>query len=127
MLLKRNRTESQKKLVKEILDNVEKDKKGLRITVTIKNCEECRWLQHYHLYQENHRLDHSGSFTPGGAQPICGHYEASKIVGKLKGLRNDNPNDPETVPEDQRWHWTHRVVDLEEIPDWCPLKNGCGY
>lgn len=86
----------------------------IKINKTIKNCEECR------------HIDHSGGFTPGGAKPVCDHPKAVDMAGTGK----------------DKYHWKHRVIPykrvmLDElrsvrrpknsIPEWCPLKNGCEY
>ncbi len=91
--------------------------KTMKITVNINSCPNCRYI------------DHSGSFTPGGAKDICSHFDASKTVLRLKkGLRDDNPNDPKTIVEKQCYYWGNRVIeDIKKIPTWCPLKHGSGY
>lgn len=73
--------------------------------VVINKCTDCR------------HWDHSGAFTPGGAKPVCGHSDSipSKRVAREKGIGN-------------RHHWKHRVIEGDDIPDWCPLrKDGCLY
>lgn len=72
---------------------------------TVNSCEGC------------HHSDHSGAFTPGGAQPICGHNETVERKG---------PN------------WKKRVIPhirvvveytsttgykCSKIPSWCPLRK----
>jgi len=96
----------------------------MEITVTINNCHDCR------------HLDHSGSYTPGGAKWICGHPYAVNAVTKAKKLHIYSKeemvkvNDPKTPEQERdklldRWHWKHRVLPDEgkTIPDWCPLKQ----
>jgi hypothetical protein len=73
----------------------------MELKVIINGCKDCR-----------HR-DHSGAFTPGGAKPTCAHPKASRYFA------------PEGDPEP--WHWKHRVVDLETIPERCPLAHGEPY
>lgn len=75
---------------------------GLVITIRIKSCSQCR------------HLDHSGAFTPGGAQYTCEHKSAPDPKGNS--------------------HWKYRVVNKKnptqlpkEFPDWCPLISGHGY
>ncbi len=48
-------------------------------------------------------LDHSGAFTEGGVKAICGNYYALDLK------RQDG--------------WKFRVVNVESIPEWCPLEN----
>jgi hypothetical protein len=74
----------------------------LIIKVWLENCEQC------------HHIDHSGSFTPGGAKLICGHDYASECVNIIKDI-NDG------------WDWKNRIVDGFNIPNWCPLQNGYNY
>lgn len=72
----------------------------MKYVTEINSCEEC----HHH--------DHSGTFTPGGAQPVCGHNETVERKG---------PN------------WKKRVIPhirvassrykCKEIPGWCPLRK----
>ena len=69
--------------------------------VTIRNCSECR-----------HR-GHSGAFTQGGAKPVCDHDGAVDTFGAGKM---------------DRYHWRHRVVNLNtDPPAKCPLRNGGSY
>jgi hypothetical protein len=79
----------------------------MQITVTIDKCSECR------------HFNHSGGFTPGGAQWICGH---SGSIPSRRSVKGDN------------YHWKHRVLNPEDpieypvkIPNWCPLKRGAKY
>ena len=87
----------------------------MKITVTINTCTACR------------HLDHSGACGPSKAESICGHPSVSDMIKKFKGLPDDNPNDPKTIVENQCYYWGNRIVDLKEIPDWCPLKYGKRY
>ena len=85
------------KYLKELIIEVLKEDKSIRI----KSCYDCPYY------------DHSGGFTPGGAQPICAH--------------------PNTIGQ-KGYSWTKRVIPFEvkkdsgrpinvpkEIPKWCPL------
>jgi len=75
----------------------------MEIVVTINGCKDCR-----------HR-SHSGAFTPGGAVLTCDHPKAVTHFGA-------------SVPAiKQPHHWKHRVVELETIPEKCPLKAGERY
>lgn len=103
----------------------------MKIVVEINSCGGCR-----------HR-DHSGAFTPGGAQQVCGHPNASdwvsvhKNIHKLTSadLKKINSQDKTTRKEGDKIfkssgaYWKNRVLPNwdEIIPDWCPLKQGCGY
>jgi hypothetical protein len=104
----------------------------LDISISLNDCNDCR------------HASHSGAFTPGGAQPICGHPKATECVKIIKDLPDDgNPNDPYTKHEDQYYHWKHRVLPHKrvpcdwhvdgtyqiegKIPNWCPLMNGGKY
>ena len=73
----------------------------MRVVVDIKNCGDCR------------HLDHSGAFTPGGAKDVCDHRNASS-TSTLKRHK-------------EKWHWKNRVVRADRIPSWCPLKAGGNY
>jgi len=61
--------------------------------------------------------DHSGAFTPGGAQATCSHSDACK--------------DRCEIPEQHRYdgkrrdkhHWyNRRIGNGNPSPNWCPLK-----
>jgi hypothetical protein len=74
------------------------------IKVNIMTCADCR------------HQDHSGAFTKGGAQMICGHSNAAEVL-----------NVPPEI-------WKRRVLDKDNpckipdyIPKWCPLKYGFKY
>ena len=63
-------------------------------------------------------LTHSGAFTPGGAQAVCGHKAAYKSSHPV----------PEIYCTDHkridRYHWWHRRVgEGDPSPFWCPLKR----
>jgi hypothetical protein len=100
------------------------------ITVEVNHCVQCR------------HIDHSGSFTPGGAKHICGHPDISEFILKMKPeTRYDDPNSFSFRPkkgsrerkllESQCYHWSNRIVEefieKKEIPFFCPLKNGSKY
>lgn len=81
---------------------------SMSLTVVLNGCKDCR-----------HR-DHSGAFTPGGARPICGHYDAVRFATYKKLVNKKD--------KDDKYHWRHRVLkDLNKIPEWCPLKHGMCY
>lgn len=85
----------------------------MTITRTINSCADCR------------HIDHSGAFTKGGAQAVCGHGKASEMFGG-----------PGEGKEDY-YHWKHCVINTiaptvwpsasTPIPQWCPLKRGAEY
>lgn len=91
------------------------------ITVKIDNCVQCR------------HMDHSGSFTPGGAKHICGHPDISEVILKMKPeTRYDDPNSiTKKLLDKQCYYWKNRIVeefiDKKEIPFFCPIKNGSKY
>lgn len=78
----------------------------MKYVTEIKSCEDC------------HHSDHSGAFTPGGAQPVCGHDETVDKKGA---------------------DWKKRVIphirvvldypssstgyECKKIPSWCPLRK----
>lgn len=73
----------------------------MNITVTINSCRDCKYL------------DHSGSFTPGGAKLICGHRDA---IPSRRSVGDDN------------YHWKYRVIeDANKVWDRCPLMKGSEY
>lgn len=92
------------------------------ITKEIKKCRQCRFV------------DHSGSFTPGGAKDICQGPSVIEWVAQYKNLYRppyyikaiNNPKSRYHKDAINYIHWRHRVVeaDKEKIPEWCPLKNG---
>jgi len=52
--------------------------------------------------------DHSGSFTQGGAKPICsGQFPSRELPYVASETRKGNPDRSPT----------------NEIPDWCPLEE----
>ena len=72
---------------------------------TINDCNGC------------HHSDHSGSFTPGGAQPVCRHPET--VDSKGPDWKN------RVIPHNmvKGWHSTQSSYQLIEIPSWCPLRK----
>lgn len=69
------------------------------VTLVIPTCGQCPFV------------DHSGAFTPGGAQPICGHRDAPSTFAV-------------DIAGDERFHWKYRQVNLESAPpDQCPLRQ----
>lgn len=84
----------------------------MTITVSINSCADCR------------HLDHSGAFTEGGTQMICGHSDATRAP-YAPGAGEPDP-----------YHWKHRVINKADpivsvrgapIPYWCPLEHGAEY
>jgi len=70
------------------------------VSINIDSCDTCP------------HLDHSGSFTPGGAKPICGHHDAA--YGR-----------PGVKPEDWQKRRLKKGPDGKLIiPEWCPLRKG---
>lgn len=61
--------------------------------------------------------DHSGAFTPGGAQATCRHPDAP---------RSSDPV-PAQYSKDRRYdryHWYHRRIGTgNPSPKWCPLRR----
>ncbi len=108
---------------------------SITLTVTLKNCKDCR------------HLTHSGTFTPEGAKPVCDHPDAAKTVKIIKNLKDDDANDPKTRLIEQCWYWENRVIpnkkvesnlrsnfripltcrEVKSIPNWCPLLHGSKY
>ena len=90
----------------------------MKITVEIKNCQACRYV------------NHSGAFTIRGARQICGHSDACKIRKSIEEFYNEYPEYKELKKQlsrqDWKYHWYNRIVG-KEIPSWCPLKNGSKY
>ncbi len=78
-----------------------------KVFIEIDKCDDCPYL------------DHSGSFTSGGAKQICGHNEASE-----KATRNKKFKTPAAL-----YHWHHRRISANLktgnliIPRWCPLRK----
>jgi hypothetical protein len=84
----------------------------MKITVVINTCKDCR-----------HRT-HSGSFTPGGAKPVCGHDRA---IPSRRSM-GDRPGYEFGMKASDRHHWKLRVLNSDlSIPNWCPIKNGNCY
>lgn len=95
-------------------------KKGLHITVVLEDCSECR------------HIDHSGSFTHGGARVICGHPDSTKVRRSKTQFRKEYPEYRLEMKAEkwQYWssHWYHRILPSDDsIPEWCPLKHGSEY
>ena len=82
-----------------------------KVFIEITNCDACPYG------------DHSGSFTPGGAKPICGHSDASDKATENKEI---NFLVEDLIVGDKikagKHHWIHRVIKDNEIPTWCPLR-----
>lgn len=76
----------------------------MKYVTEIKNCEEC------------HHQDHSGAFTPGGAQPVCGHPDTVERKG-TSWKKRVLPHIRE-IDEDQPLPG-YRIM---RIPAWCPLR-----
>lgn len=80
--------------------------------MTIKvNCNNC------------HHLSHTGSFTKGGAKPMCTHPD---------GPRNKDGSliPAGVIPYKRDWsneRNDHAPYIPKQIPKWCPLLNGCIY
>ena len=94
----------------------------LTITVVLKNCTECRYI------------DHSGAFTIRGARNICRHDDAKENfpTRTKEEFWEEYPEYKKRdgdIPDDTwRYHWYNRIIpDINKIPDCCPLKHGSGY
>ena len=91
----------------------------LTIKIDIKDCSECR------------HVDHSGAFTVRGARQICGHSSAcGQVRVKKKAFVKEYPEYKDKSSSDYSYsfHWIHRVIVKPYIiPDWCPLFNGAKY
>lgn len=87
----------------------------------IEKCAHCR------------HLDHSGAFTIGGARDICGHYDSVELCPKKsKNSFKKEYHKYYVEMKSEKWehweyHWYHRIVDVDSIPEWCPLKHGKQY
>jgi hypothetical protein len=79
----------------------------MKYTTEIRTCLEC------------HHSDHSGAFTPGGAQQICGHPTTVRKRGcdwKARVL-------PFTKTTTVESNGSSSVkITMEGIPAWCPLR-----
>lgn len=76
----------------------------MKYVTTINSCQAC------------HHSDHSGAFTPGGAQPICGHPETVERKGpEWKKL---------VIPHTRTIDEDHPLsgYTCTKIPSWCPLR-----
>jgi hypothetical protein len=96
----------------------------IQIEVTCETCEH---------------LDHSGAFTPGGAQPICDHDDAAERAypgvdfeekeleyGRLVNAAGMTGEKQRKLAEEfpSPYHWKFRVVPNKgEPPAWCPLRK----
>ena len=88
----------------------------MKITKTINTCRAC------------HHVGHSGSFTYGGARTISEHDNACKIRESKNKFKREYPEyRSECKDKDWKFHWYHRIINHDVIPDWCPLKNGSDY
>jgi len=88
----------------------------MEIKINIEKCDSCI-----------HRT-HSGGFTVRGARPICGHPEACKIRRSKNAFKKEYPEyRTECKTADWKYHWFHRIIDPNTIPDWCPIKHGAKY
>jgi len=91
------------------------------LTVEIKCCRACK------------NVDHSGSFTKGGARVICGHSDACKDRRNHEEFKNEYPEYYAKGDHKDSWkyHWFNRIIENPEkesgIPNWCPLKSGSAY
>lgn len=75
-------------------------------TLRIKNCGKCPYVSH------------SGAFTPGGAKDTCGHPNAVDTF--TEDVDEGDPNQ-------DKYHWRHRVVDREQAPpEQCPIRRSIG-
>ncbi len=80
-----------------------------QIIIDIKKCTPCP------------HLDHTGTFTKGGAKPCCNHPEILKLKGMdcferviPNKLVKSFPLDPESIVG----YWK-----VKKIPKWCPLPD----
>ena len=91
------------------------------ITVEIKDCVDCR------------HLDHSGGFTVRGTRSICGHSDACAIRVTKAKFKTEYPEYKTQDLTHWKHHWFHRVLtsssgkNIKKIPNWCPLKHGSRY
>jgi hypothetical protein len=84
----------------------------MKIVVEINHCRGC------------HHSTHSGGFTIRGARVICGHSDAMKVRKTKEEFVAEYPEyGSDYNVGDWKFYWYNRIVD-NEIPDWCPLKNG---
>lgn len=83
------------------LDNEENSMSGVRVTITIDSCNECR---------------HKGyCIADGRSRAICVHDDSSDSF--TEGLSVENKH-----------HWKHRTISLaNEPPERCPLRHGNMY
>ena len=89
----------------------------MKISVEINSCSDCR------------HLDHSGSYTPGGAKSICGHDKSAywawdgKTHKEATGCKYNCGDAAGNGCQCDYWNWMHRVIPINPIPNWCPLKH----
>lgn len=76
------------------------------VSINIQTCEDCPYV------------DHSGAFTPGGAQDIC---DAPDVIAAVK---REHP----LLKGNEVFNWKYRVIRNKRkdgslmIPKWCPLR-----
>jgi hypothetical protein len=84
-------------------------------TIILNTCHDCIYC------------DHSGSFTPGGAKPVCHHPVKIKETG---ADWHDRVIPYETKDETIPLRSGDRITPMhyvKEIPQWCPLRRGEPY
>ena len=81
-----------------------------KVFIEIRNCDDCPYI------------DHSGSFTPLGANPICGHSDASDKATENKDINFLVEDALGNKIKAEKYHWIHRVIKDNKIPTWCPLR-----
>ncbi len=74
----------------------------MKYVTEINSCEQC------------HYVNHSGAFTPGGAQPVCGHPDKTKGKGASWTTR--------VIPHTMERGFQN-LAKVTEIPRWCPLRK----
>jgi len=78
---------------------------SIHVTVVINKCPDCR------------HCGHSGSFTTGGAKPICDHPKVFRYV------EGDDGWECRVIP----YSATENGRVPKRIPAWCPLRHGENY
>lgn len=77
---------------------LDKTQTGSSVFLQIPTCGRCPFV------------DHSGSFTPGGAKTICNHRDAVETFAA-------------NVEGEDRYHWKYRQVNHDAAPpEQCPLR-----
>lgn len=77
---------------------LDKTQTGSSVFLQIPTCGRCPFV------------DHSGSFTPGGAKTICNHRDAVETFAA-------------NVAGEDRYHWKYRQVNHDAAPpEQCPLR-----